>query len=43
LTECFCYQLCLSSSMFRYDCIIANFAKGLSWISRIGSRHWANF
>jgi len=28
LSECFCYQLCLSSSVFRYDCIIANFAKG---------------
>jgi len=22
--------------IFRYDCIIANFAKGFSWISRIG-------
>ena len=23
--------------MFRYDCIIANFAKGFSWISRVGT------
>ena len=28
-------------TVFRYDCIIANLAKGFSWISRIGSRHWA--
>ena len=28
-------------TVFRYDCIIANFANGFSWISRIGSRHWA--
>jgi len=27
----------------RYDFIVANFAKGLCWISRIGNRHWANF
>jgi len=26
-------------TMFRYDCIIENFAKGFSWMSRIGSRH----
>jgi len=30
-------------TIFRYDCIMANFAKGFSWISRIGSRNWANF
>jgi len=28
---------------FRYDCIIANFPKDFCWISRIGSRRWANF
>jgi len=30
-------------TVLRYDCIIANFAKGFCWISRIGRRHWANF
>jgi len=32
-----------NDTMIRCGCIIAIFAKGLYWISRIGSRHWANF
>jgi len=30
-------------TVLRYDCIVANFAKGFCLISRIGSRYWANF
>jgi len=39
LSECFCYKFCLLSSHCSLWLHFANFAKGFSWISRVGSRH----